>query len=87
MISLGLNFNKSFREQVEKCMFTTFGKITKPFIKATSAKHYTSVLAIIILYETIADKKSYRVLGFFIYTIMNIYVCIDYLAFQSKNLN
>ena len=35
MIIPGLNVNKSFREQVEICMYTTFGEITQPFIKAT----------------------------------------------------
>ena len=32
MINPGLNVNKASREQVEKCMFTTFGEITQPFI-------------------------------------------------------
>ena len=48
MISPGLNFNKSFREQVEKCMYTKFGEITQPFIISTLAKNNTSVLALII---------------------------------------
>ena len=53
-------------------MFTTFGEITKPFIKSTLAKLKTSLLEIIILYETRADNKAYRVLSFFIYTINKI---------------
>ena len=48
MINTGLNVNKAFREKVEKCMYTTFGKITKSFIKATLAKNNTSVLSLII---------------------------------------
>ena len=43
MINWGLNFNKTFREQVEKCMYTTFGVITQPFIKSTLAKKYKCV--------------------------------------------
>ena len=35
MINPGLNINKTFREQVEKVMYTTFGEITQPLIKAT----------------------------------------------------
>ena len=38
MINPGFNVNKAFREQVEKCMNTTFGAITQPFIKATLLK-------------------------------------------------
>ena len=84
MIDSGLNVNKAFREQVEKCMYTIFVEITQPFIKATSAKNNTSVLALIMFYDTRADntKKSFRVLICVIYTIIKNYVCIDYLAFQ-----
>ena len=38
MINPGLNVNKFFREQVEKCMYTTFGEITQHFIKSTLEK-------------------------------------------------
>ena len=38
MINPTSNINKSFREQVNKCMKTTFGTITQPHIKTTSAK-------------------------------------------------
>ena len=44
MINKGLNVNKTFREQVEKCMFTTFGAITKTFIKSTLLEKNTRVL-------------------------------------------
>ena len=49
MINPGLNVNKAFIEQVEKCMFNRFGQITQPFIKATLAKNNTSVLALTFL--------------------------------------
>ena len=58
MINTGLNVNKSFREQVGKCMYTTFGKITQHFIKATSEKDNTSVLSLIMFYETRADNPK-----------------------------
>ena len=63
-------------------MFTTFGVITQHFIKSTLANNNTSVLALIMFYETRADKKYYRVLSCVIYTIIKNYVCIDYLACQ-----
>ena len=63
-------------------MFTTFGEIMHPFIKSTLAKNNTSVLALIIIYETRADKKYYIFLSFVIYTIIKNYVYIDYLACQ-----
>ena len=37
MINPTLNIKKVFREQVNKCMKTTFGAITKPSMKTTSA--------------------------------------------------
>ena len=52
IISLGLNVNKYFKEQMEKCIYTTFGPITQPFIKTTLSKKNTLVLALILVYET-----------------------------------
>ena len=68
-------------------MFTAFGVITQPFIKATLAKNNTSVLALIMFYDTRAynTKKYFSVLSCVIYTIIKNYVCIDCLACQSKN--
>ena len=65
-------------------MYTTFGETTQPFIKATLAKNNTSVLALIMFYETISDntKKYFIVLVCVIYTIIKNYVYIDYLARQ-----
>ena len=82
MINPGLNVNKAPREQVEKCMFTKFGEITQPFIKSKLLENNTSVLALIIFYETRSDRIFYRVLSYVIYTIIKNYVCIDYLDCQ-----
>ena len=84
LINTGLNVTKALREQVEKCVYTKFGEITQPFIKATFSKNNTSVLALIIFCETRADnpKKYFRVLSCVIYTIIKSYVCIDYLSCQ-----
>ena len=68
-------------------MYTKFGEITKPFIKATLEKNNTSMLSLIMFYETRAynPKKYYRVLILVIYTAIKNYVCIEYIACQSKN--
>ena len=74
---------------MENFIYTAFGEITQLFIKSTSAKKNTSVLALIIFYEIRSDnpKKYFRVLSCVIYTIIKNYVCIDYLACQSKKLS
>ena len=71
MINPGLNV-------VEKCMYNPFGEITRPFIKATLSKQFTSVLALRFFYETRADdpKKTFRVLSCVIYRIIKHYVYI-----------
>ena len=63
-------------------MYTTFGEITQPFIKTTLSKKNTSVLELILFYETRVDNIAYRVLSFFIYNIIKNYLCLDYLACQ-----
>ena len=52
-INPDLNVNKAFIEQVENLMYNTSGEITKSFIKATSSKNNTSVLA---CWNTIPQK-------------------------------
>ena len=71
---------------MEKCIKTTLGEITQPFIKATLAKKYTSVLALIMFHETRGDnpKKYFRLLSCVVYSIIKNYVCIDYIACLSK---
>ena len=51
-------------------------------------KKNISVMALIILYENNGKytRKVYRVLGCFVYTIIDNDVCIDYLSCQSKTL-
>ena len=84
MINTGLNFNKAFRDQVEKCMYTTFGEITQPFIKSTLSKNNISALELLMLYETRAKSpgKYFRLLSCGIDTIIKNYVCIGYLSCQ-----
>ena len=62
-------------------MYTTFGEITQPFIKATLAKNNTSVLVLIMFYETRSDnpRKYFRVFSYIIYTTFKNYFYIYYL--------
>ena len=59
----------------------TFGPSTQPFIRATLAENKTRVLSLLMFYETRKNPKKYfKVLSYVICTIINNYVCIDYLA-------
>ena len=89
MINPNLRVNKSFREQVVKCMNNTFGALTQPFIKRISSKNNTSVLQLIIFHETrwLKPNKAFRVLSCAIYTILINYLCIEYLDCKSKQLS
>ena len=86
MINPSLNVKKTFKEQVEKCMYTTFGEIIQPFIRATLSKNNTHVLALIMSYETRGDnpKIYFIVLSCVVYSILENCVYIDYLACTSK---
>ena len=84
-INTGLNVNKTFREKVEKRMYTEFGTATKPFIKTTFSKKENKSIRINNFFETGSEKIAYRVLSCIIYTITKNHVCIDYIACQSKN--
>ena len=51
-----MDIDNKNREQVENCVNTTFGTITQPFIRATFKKKKTSVLALLMFYETRAEN-------------------------------
>ena len=55
MINPRLNINKALREQVNKCMKTTFGSITQPHIRTILLKNNTIVLALLMFNETIKN--------------------------------
>ena len=86
MINPTLHVNKAFKDQVYKCMNNTFGNVTQTFITNVMTKKNTCVLELIIFHETGHNEsnKAFRVLICFIYTIVDNFVCIDYLACQSK---
>ena len=70
-------------------MYNKFGEITQPFITDTSSKKNTRVLALITLHEARGDnpKKAFIVMSCVVYSIYKKHVCIDYLAFLSKQLS
>ena len=82
MVNPNLNINKTFIEQVEKCMKITFGAITQHFIRALFLKKKTRVLTLIMFYETRVENIAYRLLNCVIYTMIKNHVCIEYLAYQ-----
>ena len=47
IIHPSLHINKAFRDQVGKCMNTTFGELTQPFIKTTLFKNTHKCVSII----------------------------------------
>ena len=80
MINPKLNLNKAFKDQVTKCMKTTFVEMTQPRISKALFKKSTRVLALLMFHETRKNpKKVFKVL------IICNYVCIDYLDSESKN--
>ena len=85
MINPGLNINKAFKEQVEICVYTTFGEITQPFIKTKLSNKNTSLLELIMFYETRGDnpKKYFRVLSCVVYSKIKNDFWIYCLACQS----
>ena len=67
-------------------MNTIFGEITQPFIKITVLKKHKYVSIINFLwYKRENPKKYFRVLSCVIYTIIESYLYIVCLAFQSKH--
>ena len=86
MINPKLNINKEFREQMDKCLNNTVGPITQNYIRATWSKKKIRVLALLMFYKTRKNYKIvFKVLSSVIITIISNDVCIDYLAFESRN--
>ena len=69
---------------MEKCRNNTFGALTKKSVLKTMTKNNTSVLELLMFHETIAKnpKEALIVFSCVIYTTIDNYVCIYYLACQ-----
>ena len=81
--------NKAFKYQVKACFKNTFGKDTNYHINTILMKKNTRVLALVVFYElrNIHPRKMFKVLSCVIYTIINRYVCIDYLGTEKKKIS
>ena len=88
MFNPTLHKNKVFREQVKACFNNTFGADKNKHINRTWMKRNTRVLALIVFDElgNINPRKMFKVLSCVIYTIIDRYVCIDYLGTEKKKI-
>ena len=86
MMNPNLSINRSFKEQLNKCMKNTFVAMTQQHISKILSKINTRVLALFMFYETRQkNKENFKVFSCVIYTIINNYVYIDYLGSERKN--
>ena len=89
MFNPNLHPNKVFREQVKACLSNSFGADTNKNINKTLMKRNTRVIELVVHYEhgTINPGKMFKVLSCVIYTIIDRYVCIDYLGTEIKKIS
>ena len=81
----GLNQNKVFKDQVEGNMGLTFDKKTSIPIKILLNQYNNNLLAILIFYENI-KTNIFKMIGSFIYCIMNNYNFDYYLCLHQAQL-
>ena len=84
-----LHTNKVFKDEVKACLGNTFGADTNKHINNILLKNNTRVIALTVHYEhgTFKTRKLFKVLSYVIYTIIERYVCIDYLCTENNNLS
>ena len=89
MINPSLKFNNAFRTQVENFMGVSFSISRMKTIKNCLLKKNTSIMALTMIYENSEKntKTVCRVLRCVVYTLIDNYVCIDYLSCKSKTLS
>ena len=81
MFNPTLYTNKVFRELVKVCLSNTFGKDINKHINNILLKRNTRVITLVVHYEhgNLNTRKMFKVLSCVLYTIIDRYVCIDYL--------
>ena len=86
MVNPNLYPNKVFKDQVKSCLGNTFGADTNKHINNILLRHSTRVIALIVNYEhgSFNTSKVFKVLSCVIYTIIDKYVCIDYLCTETN---
>ena len=89
MINPTLHTNKVFKEKVKACLSNSFGSDTNKHINKTLMKRNKRVLALVVHYElgNINPRKIFKGLSCVIYTIIDRYVCIDYLGTEMKKIS
>ena len=89
MLNPHLNMNKAFKDHVKTFLSKTFGADTNKHINRKLMKRDTRVIALVVFYElgTFNPGKMFKVLSCVIYTIIDRYVCIDYLGTETKKIS
>ena len=84
MINPSLNINRIFIEQVEKCLCCSFSTKTMKTIRDCLLNDNKYDMVLIMIYENSGKYiiKLYRVLSCVVHTLIENYVCIDYLLCQ-----
>ena len=74
--------HKFFKDQVKSCLGNTFGADTNKHINDILLRPNTIVIALIVNYEhgSFSTRIFFKVLSCVLYTIIDKYVCIDYLC-------
>ena len=88
MINPLLHINNVFITKAQKCLVCSFSIKTIKTIKNCLTKKNTSVMVLIMIYKNviISIKNVLILLSCVVYTLIDNYVCIDYLSCQSKTL-
>ena len=79
---------KFFKDQVKSCLGNTFGADTNKHINDILFRANTRVIVLIVNNEhgSFSTRNVFKVLSCVIYTIIDKYVCIDYLCTEKKRL-
>ena len=74
---------------MKACFKNTFGPDTNKHINKTLQNKNTRVLALVVFNElgNTTPSKMFKVLSCVIYTIIDRYVCIDYLGTEKKKIS
>ena len=74
---------------MKTCLSNTFAADNNRHINKTLMNRYTRVLALVVFYElgTFNPIKMFKVLSCVIYTIIDRYVCIDYLGTETRKIS
>ena len=72
---------------MKACLSNTIGADTNKHINKILLKRNTRVIALVVHYEhgNLNTRKMFKVLSCVIYTIIDRYICIDYLCTEIKN--